>query len=190
MAKNLIKKGDRGYLDKNHTKTFIRFMIFGLITLLLGLCTWVIFPQHGMVFLILAVISAIPTAMALVNFIMFMRFRSIGEEDYKRIEEVRGKTLIFYDSVITTTEKSYYVPCISVINKNIMLYSGVTGSDEKALIRHLTLMTKKNGFKDWHVKVFNDIDTFEKRLRYLNEQNIKVLKTDGEMINLLGALSL
>lgn len=185
-----IKKGERGYLDSQHTSALIRVLIFGIITLILGLCTWVIFPQYGMVFLVLAVISAIPTAMALVNFIMFMRFKSIGDDDYKRIEAAKGKTLIFYDSVITTTEKSYYVPCISVINKNIMLYSNVDGSDEKALTRHLSLMIKKNGYKDWHIKVFKDIDGFEKRLKYLSDQNIKVLKTDEEMKALLSALSL
>ena len=187
---NSIKKGDSGYLDSQHTSALIRAGIFGVITLILGLCTWVIFPQYGMVFLVLAVISAIPTAMALVNFIMFMRFKSIGEEDHAAIEAVKGKIPVIYDSVITTTEKSYYCPSISVINKNIMLYTNAEGSDEKALIRHLTLMAKKNGFKDWHIKAYKDTEGYIKRLSYLNDQNIKVLKTDEDMVILLKNLSL
>ena len=49
---------------------------------------------------------------------------------------------------------------------------------------------KKNGFKEWHINVFDDIDGFVKRLKYLNEQNIKVLNTDKEMLKLISALSL
>ena len=190
MGGNRIKKGERGYLDSEHKASIIRFAIPGAITLFLGLCAWVIFPRYGLVFLVLAVVSAIPTAMALVNLIMFMRFKSCDEEDYKKIEEARGDVLIFYDSVITTSEKSYYVPCAAVINKNVMLLCRVDKGAEKELIKHISLMGKKNGFREWQINVFNDIDSFIKRLSYLNLQKIKVLSTDREMYRLISNLSL
>ncbi len=190
MGIGKVKKGERGYLDSEHAASLIRFAILGAFTLFLGLCTWVIFPRYGKVFLILAVISAIPTAMALVNFIMFMRFKSCSEEDYKKIEEVKGVVLTFYDSVMTTTERSYYIPCAAVINKNVMLYCDIGKDREKELIRHISLMGKKNGFREWHINVFSDIESFIKRLSYLNEQKIKVLNTDREMYKLISSLSL
>ncbi len=190
MGNGRVKKGERGYLDSEHRASLIRFLIPGAVTLLLGLCTWVIFPQYGMVFLVLAVISAIPTAMAAVNLIMFMRYKSCSEEDYKKIEEARGDVLIFYDSVMTTADKSYYIPCAAVMNKNVMLYSQIDKASMRDLMRHVSLMGKKNGFKEWHINVFDDIDGFVKRLKYLNEQNIKVLNTDKEMLKLISALSL
>ncbi len=185
-----IKKGERGYLDAQHSSSVIRFLIPGAVTLFLGLCTWVIFPQYGMVFLVLAVISAIPTAMAAVNLIMYMRFKSCSEEDHEKIEKAKGNTLTFYDAVMTTSERSYYVPCAGVINKNVMLYSPMEDKDGKELVKHVTLMAKKNGFKEWHINVFKDVESFVNRLRYLDEQKIKVLKTDQEMLKLLSALSL
>lgn len=188
--KGTPKKGEWGYLDSRHFTTLFRFLLFGLITLILALCTWVIFPEHGMVFLVLAVVSAIPTAMAGVNMIMFMRFKSMSPEEHKEIEENMGRIPCVYDSVLTTTEKSYYVPCIGVINKNLMLYASLNEKEEKELIRHLTLMGKKNGFREWHIRVFKTREEFINRLRYLNEQNIKVLKTDHEMLGLIGNLSL
>ena len=185
-----IEKGDRGYLNKQRRSSLIRFIIPGVITLFLGLCTWVIFPEHGLVFLVLAVVSAIPTALALVNFIMYMRYTSCSEEDFEKIERSRGNVLIYYDGVITTGEKSYFVPCTGIINKNVMLYSKLDKKDEPVLIKHITVMGKKNGFKDWHINIFNDVESFIKRLSYLNEQNIKVLKTDQEMLKLISVLSL
>ncbi len=188
--KGSFKKGERGYLDNQHRASLVRFLIPCVITVILTICTWVIFPQYGMVFLCLAVISAIPTAMAAVNLIMFMRFRSIGEEDHKRIEEVRGNILIFYDSVITTSEKSFFVPCIGVLNKNTMLLIPPDMKDEEALIRHLNLMSKKNGFREWNIKSFKGTDEFVKRLKVLSDQKLKVLKKDEEMIKLISSLSL
>ncbi|MBQ6966960.1 MAG: hypothetical protein IJP84_03550 [Lachnospiraceae bacterium] len=188
--KGTPKKGEWGYLDSRHFTSLLRFILFGLITLILALCTWVIFPEHGKVFLILAVISAIPTAMASVNLIMYLRFKSLSPEDHDAIEENKGRIPCFYDSVLTTSEKSYYAPCIGVINKNLMLYSSLDEKEEKELIRHLTLMAKKNGFREWHIRVFKTREEFINRLKYLNEQNIKVLKTDHEMLELIGNLSL
>ncbi len=185
-----VKKGERGYLDHQHKSSLVRFLIPGVITVILTLCTWIIFPQYGMVFLVLAVISAIPTAMAAVNLIMFLRFRSISEDDFKTIEEARGNVLLFYDSVITTTEKSYFVPCTAVINKNTMLLLPSGGPDDSALLRHLNLMAKKNGFREWNIKCFHSIDEFIKRLGVLNEQKLKVLKKDEEMLRLISNLSL
>ena len=190
VSKEQYNKGERGYLDHQHKSSLVRFLIPCVITVILTLCTWIIFPRYGMIFLVLAVVSAIPTAMAAVNLIMFMRFKSIGEEEFKEIEEVRGNVPIFYDSVITTTEKSYFVPCIAVMNKNTMLMVPPELSDEKALVRHLTLMFKKNGFKEWNIRVFKERKDFIERLRSLNEQNIKVLKKDQEMIKLISNLSL
>ncbi len=184
------EKGERGYLDSQHSSSLIRFLLFGAVTLILALCTWIIFPQYGMVFLVLAVISAVPTAMAAVNLIMFFRFKSISEEDYGEIEEFKGNALIFYDSVITTTERSYYAPCIAVLNKNTCVYLPSGAENDKELIRHLTLMGKKNGFKEWNFKVFHTKEELLKRLKYLGDQNIKVLRTDEDMIRLIGNLSL
>lgn len=188
--RNRPAKGERGYLDSQHRSSLVRFLIPCVVTLVLTLCTWVIFPQYGMVFLVLAVISAIPTAMAAVNLIMFLRFKSINTGDFERIEEVRGNVPVFYDSVITTTDKSYFVPCIAVINKNTLLLFPDDGTGDKELLRHLNLMSKKNGFREWNIKSFQSIDEFIKRLKYLNEQKIKVLKKDGEMISLISNLSL
>lgn len=184
------KKGERGYLNAQHTSSLIRFLIPGVITVVLTLCTWVIFPQYGKVFLVLSVISAIPTAMAAVNLIMFLRFKSIDEEVYKRIEEVRGNTLVFYDSVITTTDKSYFVPAVAVQNKNTMLLTSPDIKDENELLRHLNLMAKKNGFREWNIKIYKDTEEFVKRISLFNEQNLKVLKKDEEMLNLISNLSL
>jgi len=183
-------KGERGYLDSQHRSSLVRFLIPGVITLILTLCTWVIFPQYGMVFLVLAVISAIPTAMAMVNLIMFLRFKSVDPADFEKIEEVRGNVPVFYDSVITTTESSYFVPCIAVINKSTLLLLPGGMDDDKELLRHLNLMSKKNGFREWNIKSFRSIDEFSKRLKYLNEQRIKVLKKDTEMLKLISNLSL
>ncbi len=185
-----IKKGERGYIDSQHRSSLVRFLIPCVITVILTLCTWIIFPQYGMVFLVLAVISAIPTAMTAVNLIMFMRFKSINDEDYNRIEEARGNIPVFYDSVITTSEKSYFLPCIGVQNKNTYLLIPDEIKDPEPLLRHLNLMSKKNGFKEWNIKSLKGTDEFIKKLKAVSSQNLKVLKKDEEMLKLISNLSL
>ncbi|MCR4891217.1 MAG: hypothetical protein K5989_03410 [Lachnospiraceae bacterium] len=190
MKKNAVAKGQYGYLNSRKKISIFRCLLCCALTLLLVLCGRVFFRQHGGLFVILAIISAVPAAMSAVTMTMFLRFQTGRREVFDEVEKVKENAQVFYDSVITTREKSYPVNCFAAFNKNLLVLSEYEGVDEAPLIHHLENMAKKNGFKDWNIKLFRDLSKFTTRLAYLEEKNMKTLKQDVEMIELVRSLSL
>ncbi len=188
--KHGIKKGSYGYLNKKHGTALLKSILFCGFTVFLVLCGRVFFRPHAKLFIILAIISAIPSAMTLVSFIMYERFKTGREEVFQAVEAVRREVPVFYDAVITTSEKSYAINCLVALNKNLLIYSEYGGINEEALLKHLENMAKKNGFKDWNIRFFKELDKFLDRISYLMEKEVKVLKQDREMMELIGSISL
>ena len=185
-----MEKGSYGYLNKKHETAAIRTAAFFGFTLLLVILGRVFFKEYEKVFIICAIISVVPAAMTAVNLVMYLRYRTGSKENYEKIEEARGELPILYDCVFTTEKESYGVNAVSVVNKNIILFSTYENFNPSALEKHLSYMTKKNGFKSWTIKAFTEIEKYTARLNYLKEKNIKLTKNDREMIDLLKAIIL
>ena len=184
------KKGTYGYLNSMHTFSTIRAVLFCGFSLLLVLCGRVFFTRFAGLFVLLAIISAVPAAMSAVSLIMYARFKTGRKEVYTTVEKLRGTAPVFYDSVITTPDKSYGVNCFVTLNKNLLAYSEYEKVDVKTLEKYLSNMAKKNGYKDWTVKVFTDFSSYTERLKYLDEKKVKPLNKDYDMMHLIEALSL
>ncbi len=184
------KKGTYGYLNSMHTFSTIRAVLFCGFSLLLVLCGRVFFTRFAGLFVLLAIISAVPAAMSAVSLVMYARFKTGRREVYTAVEELRGSAPVFYDSVITTPDKSYGINCFITLNKNLLAYSEYEKVDVKTLEKYLSNMAKKNGYKDWNIKVFTDFNSYTERLKYLDEKNVKPLNKDYDMMHLIEALSL
>ncbi len=184
------QKGKYGYLNNMHLFSALRFGVFGGFSLFLVLCGRLFFTRYAGLFTLLAVISAVPAALSVVSLIMYSRFKTGREEIRDMAEELRGSAPVFYDSVITTPDKSYGVNCFIAVNKNLIGYSEYDKVDVHKLEKHLNVMAKKNGYKEWTIKVFTDIKPFSERLKFLKDKNVKPLNKDYEMIELVRALSL
>ena len=185
-----MEKGLYGYLNKKHETAAIRTAAFFAFTLFLVLMGRVFLKDHEKVFIICAIISVIPAAMSAVNLIMYLRFKTGRREIYDEVEAARGDIPVLYDCVFTTEKKSYGVNAVGVINKNIIVYSEYNNFDSTGLEKHLTYITKKNGFKSWTFKSFTELGKFTGRLSYLKDKGIRLTKSDKEMIELVKAIIL
>ncbi|MBO6148218.1 MAG: hypothetical protein J6O55_02630 [Lachnospiraceae bacterium] len=185
-----VRKGDYGYLDFRRRSSLIKCLVFLLATLLLVLCARVFFPSIGRIFLILAILSALPAAVSAVSLVMSMRFKSGRREVYEAVEAVRNGAPVFYDAVLTTREESYGVNCLIFLNKNIMAYTEYPDSNAASIRSHLTEMARKGGFKDWTIKVYTELPEFIERLSFLKDKDVRVLEKDGEMRDLIGQIAL
>lgn len=183
-------KGKYGYLKSSQFFSAIRTLIFFAVAFtffILGKC---VYKQYYTMFTVTAIVICIPAAMSAVAFIMFMRFRQGRREIFDDCESIHGNVLLFYDSVITTTLKSYGVNVFAVTNKNVIGYTEYKKVDVDIIEKHLKEMADKNDFRGFSFKVFTEYPKFKSRLSHLAEEYTKNINSDAGMIKLIGNLSL
>ncbi len=185
-----LPKGTYGYLKSMHLYSVIKAAFFSGISLILYLCAKVIFPQHRGIFIICAIISAIPAAMSIVSLVMYLRFKTGRKEIFDETQKLKGDVPVLYDAIVTTQQKSYGVNVILCTNKNIIGYSEYTGCDTVELTRHLEYMLKKNGYSGWNIKIYTEHQKYIERLSYLSEKKLKILSADRDMAEFLKELIL
>ncbi|MCR4746580.1 MAG: hypothetical protein K5894_15295 [Lachnospiraceae bacterium] len=185
-----MEKGNYGYLNMKHKTAALKTGAFFGFTLLLVLLGRAFFKQYQDVFIICAIISVVPAAMTAVNMIMYLRYRTGRREVFDEIEKIKGEIPVLYDCVFTTEKESYGTNALAVINKNIILYSEYSNFDPAGLEKHLNYISKKNGHKSWTIKAFTEFDKFTARISYLREKEIKITKSDKEMLDLIKAIVL
>ena len=119
---------------------------------------------------------------------MFMRFRSISKEDHRLFSEAAGSIPVIYENIITTSDKTYYLPVICSCKGNVIAYS--LSAFDASLKEHLDNVLKKAGHNAT-VKIYSDKNAFVKRCR---ELNVKLETGDGPaslaVLNTLKAVSL
>ncbi len=174
-------KGTYGYLKSMHTYSILKAGLFLGISLILFLCSRVFFPEHRGVFIVLAIISAVPAAMSVVSLVMYLRFGTGRREIYEKTEALKGEVPALYDCVVTTQQKAYGVNVFLSTNKNLIGYSEYGGMDVPELTRHLEYMLKKNNFTGWNIRIFTDYNKYLERLQYIADKNLKILATDRKL---------
>ena len=174
-------KGTYGYLKSMHLYSVLKACFFSGISLILFLCSRVFFPEHRGVFIILAIISAIPAAMSIVSLVMYLRFTTGRKEIYDSTQALKGEVPALYDCVVTTQQKPYGVNVFLSTNKNLIGYSEYKGIEVPELTRHLEYMLKKNNFTGWNIKIYTDYEKYLERLKYISEKNLKVLTADRKL---------
>ena len=185
-----LKKGEFGYLNNRQKTALIRTGILFGFTLLLVIMGRVIFTEHEKVFVICAILSVLPASMSMVNLIMFYKYHTGRREIFDELENVKGNINILYDCVFTTDQKSYGTEAVAVVNKNIIALSEYENINTSELEKHFSYMTRKNGFKNWTIKVFTDYSKFRDRIKYLADKDLSPNSTDKEVIELVKAISL
>ena len=160
-------KGTYGYLKSMHLYSVLKACLFLSISLILFLCSRVFFPEHRGIFIVLAIISAVPAAMSIVSLVMYLRFNTGRIEIYNETEALRGEVPVLYDCIVTTQQKPYGVNVFLSTNKNLLGYSEYKGMEVAELTRHLEYMLKKNNFTGWNIKIFKDHEKYLERLKYI-----------------------
>ena len=184
------KKGEYGYISAMKVKT-------ALITLAIFLCAISVyilglyfFREQKTMVGIVTVLICIPASMALVRFIMFMRFKEGDPHLKDMIDERRGEVPVFYDSIITTSDKSYPVNAFIAASGNLIGCTLYEGIDVKKLEEHIKEIFRLNKYKDLNIKVFTDSNKFFERLDALSSHYEKTSDTDKNILHLVGRISL
>ena len=186
-----MKKGQFGYIASMKKKSCITAILLAAAAALIYFTGLHFFPMNKTAVGIVTVVICIPAAMALVRFIMFMRFPSGKNEVYDSIESIRGKVPVFYDSIITTPDKSYGVNAFIASEGSLLGYTDYEKTDIPKLEKHLKDMFTANKYHDLNIKVFKERTKFSERLETLaGRQDGSDLKEELSVLHLIERLSL
>lgn len=182
-------KGTKGYINRQRgfelIKTLLLFAMalgiffMGLLTLHTKKSLWSVF----------AVLALLPACKSLVGFIMFARFSSIKDEEYARYEDVCSGVERIYENILTTSDRSYYVPVICSIGKNVIGYSPSSYRCDDKLRDHLMNVIKNAGY-DVTVKIFDDERAFTARISSARTNLAPDDKKDAAVLAAIRAVSL
>lgn len=183
-------KGTYGYIKKQlifeTVKTVILFaMAFGIF--FLGYLT---LGTRKSLWSVLAVLALLPASRSLVGLIMLARFRSLSKEKYQAYLEAASKAPSLYESVITTSERAYYIPVMIYGQNTLTAYAKDAKGDKGKLVSHLENVLKK-GSHSAAVRIFDDEDAYLRRAREIDEKiSDEDTKTAGAIFRTIKAVSL
>ncbi len=185
-----MKQGSYGYINHMKMKTAILTIAIFAAAVLTYLILYFFFPEHKTMIGIVAVLITIPGAMAMVRFILFARVKEGDREIFETIEKERDGLPVYYDAILTTSEKSYPVNAFIACENDLLGYSAYKGTDTAKIEKHLDEIYKNNMFKDMNIKVFTDRGKFLERLSTLTKRERKDSGMEGKVLHLLERITL
>lgn len=186
---NREQKGTYGYIRKQLTfeiiKTVILFaMAVGIF--LIGLLT---LHTRKSLWSVIAVLALLPACRSLVGVVMLARYRSLSGDEYTRYSEYVENMPVLYENILTTSDKSFFVPVICICSGNVICYC--PGKDPGNVLKeHIENVLKSSGHKA-NVKVFDSEEPFRSRCHEMKEKlSGNPDKSSEAMIATLKAVSL
>ncbi len=181
-------KGTYGYIKKQTrfeiVKTLILFaMAFGIF--FIGLLT---LHTKKSLWSVFAVLALLPACKSLVGLIMLLRFKSLSEEKYEQYKTAAGDTATLYENIITTHDKTFYVPVICVRGNNVFCYCADPSGKDVDLKAHMDNVFSAAQHKVTF-KAFSDETAFLNRARQLKTEEA-VTVAEAAVIETIKAVSL
>lgn len=166
-----IEKGTFKYINNKRIVEIIKTVFMFSCAVALYLFGYITLKTNKNFFTIFAVLSVLPAAKSAVSMIMFLRFSSINEDEYKLINEASGNANTKYEYVFTTSERSFFVKAVSILDNTIIaLYSPKKKDFSKELKEHIVSCLDRDGYKSYSIKVYTNTDDYIKRLKEMNEK--------------------
>ena len=157
------KKGNYGYIHFQKQFTAARTLLLFAMALGIYFIAYRILQTNRSLWTILAILGLLPASKSAVNMIMFFRFRSLREAQFATFQTAAGVLPLLYENILTTSEKTYYLPVIAYCNHTLISYCTGEKVDFKKIEAHLK-DSLKIGKLDVTVKVFPEESQFMERL--------------------------
>ena len=170
-------KGTYNYLDTQKKYELAKTLIFYGISLAIFLMGLWSTKTTSNYLTIVAVLGCLPASKWAVNTIMFWRYKSLPAESVERINASIGHLTGLYDMVFTSYDENFSVQHLVLCDNCICGYSAKADFREKEFQKHLTGILHTDGYKDYTIKIFTNIDKYTERLSQLN-----ALEQDGKYV--------
>lgn len=192
-------KGAKNYLKLQKKYEIIRTVIYFGISLSLFAAGWITTGERTNLLTIVAILGCLPASKSLVQTIMFCKYKSLSEEDAKKIASHSEGLHCLYDMIFTTREKTFPVlhmticgntvaGCMPIDGKNTDKKGNVKLSDT-ACAEHLITCLKVDNFTNVTVKIFYDVEKYAERVKQIRDLTDNEKLSEG-IINTLKSISL
>lgn len=185
------KKGQYGYRDY-HKKVEMVKLLCGIAAIGVQLWARRFTGQEAMknILTVMAILSALPVANVAAPLLAAFRYRTPGEEFYRRLSEMEQKVSVLYDLVITSKEQILPMDGIVVHPAGVYAYCSNPGISVDRAETFLNDLFRAHRL-DPRVKVLTDENAFFKRAKALKPE--REYEDDGSVaygINLLKDISM
>ncbi len=183
-------KGSLGYIKAMRGRMLIHTLVLFAIAFAIFFIGKFKYSAYSTMFSITAIVVCIPASMRCVSFIMFMIHKVADRDFCDECMENASSDELFFESVITTSEKSYDVYAFGIFPDSLIGYCPDTKKDISKLEKHLREMFTRNDLASVGIKIFSDRAKFLSRLQQLSGQDNKDPEKTGSIRRLISNLSL
>ncbi len=163
------KKGEYGYLNYQKIIEIIKTIILFSASIGIYILGYVTMQTNKNLWTVIAILGVLPASKSAVNMIMFLRFGSIKKETYEKYCDAKGSLPALFETVLTTTEKAYFVPLIVCVDNTLCAFCKKEDKEIKKLEKYIRDTLEKSGSEHITVKVFSDENVYLKRVCEMKE---------------------
>ena len=180
-------KGTYGYIRKQLIFEIVKTVILFAMALGIFFIGYYTLHTKKSLWSILAVLALLPASKSLVGVIMLARFKSLRADDHERFAKAVGSVPVLYENILTTRERSFFVPVICCGAGTLSAY--MPDGDTKAVKEHLENVLRSAGHSVT-VKIFDREEAFCERAAQLSEKISEEGRTYENIFNTIKAVSL
>ncbi len=163
-----IGKGEYGYFKSERKRRLLVFLLLLIIPCALIITGIVLNGSVENLLTVVACVSLIPCAMALVGTIMVFLHSSLPEDEYREISTHTGSLLMAYELFVTHEKASTYVDAAAICGNNIVGFV----SDPKANVsftQDYIQKTLRSAGYSVNVNLMRDMKKFTERMDSMND---------------------
>lgn len=161
---NVPVKGQRGYISHVKKKSIIIAALCLLWALALFIAGLFIFESRANILTIVAGVLIIPFSQFVVHFVLFSKFKSVSEEQAKRVmNTAKQGSIIYEDVVMTSTERAMNLCFMVITGKKVIALDDPYDKKYTKTRDFVRELVKKKGYSQT-VEVLQDEEGFFKAL--------------------------
>ena len=184
-------KGARGYIDRIKKLAILVARGSFLIAAAMFITGLFLFESKFNVLSIFAALVVIPFAGAITRFVLFSKYKSVSEEDEKKVFDASpaGSTTLS-DVVMTSTERAMGFAFLVVTDNEVAaLVAQGEETPTVKLYEYLKDLVKRKGFGN-SVEVLDDMDKFLKHLGTLSESPARAEDEEDPQVEVIEMLKI
>ena len=157
------EKGTYRYIKRQRILEIIKTLILFALAAGIYLIGYLTLGSSRSLWTVFSILGVLPAAKSAVSMIMFIKTRSLDEEEFISFSKAAGDVPALYELLFTTSDRSYYVPCLICSQRTICAYSDIPETSLTILSEHIRGILDDNGVKGYSLKIFNKKEAFISR---------------------------
>lgn len=158
MKKN--EKGTYGYLNRQKKREVLKTTLFFGMSLAVFLTGYLTAGTKNNLLTIVAILGCLPACKSLVETIMYFKAQGCRKEAYEAISAHAGTRQVLYDLYLTSYDKNYQIESLSIRDKTICGYVSSEKCDIAGAQKHIGSILTQNGYKQFTIKLYTDLDKY------------------------------